>query len=49
VIVIIDEREVLRGERNLYCKIFSLVRRSTLQLGAQRGERRGRKEERYAR
>jgi hypothetical protein len=35
VIVVITEREVLCGERSLCCKIFSWVRRSTLQLGAQ--------------
>jgi hypothetical protein len=40
VIVVIVEREVLCGERSLCCKIFSWVRRSTLQLGAQGGERR---------
>jgi hypothetical protein len=35
VIVVITEREVLCGERNLFCNIFSWVQRSTLQLGAQ--------------
>jgi hypothetical protein len=40
VIVVIVEREVLCGEISLCCKIFSWVRRSTMQLGAQGGERR---------
>jgi hypothetical protein len=46
VIVVITERGVLCGERSLCCKIFSWVRRSTLQLGAQGREIEKREKER---
>jgi hypothetical protein len=46
VIFAIIEREVLCGERSLCCKIFSWVRRSTLQLGAQGGDIEKREKER---
>jgi hypothetical protein len=39
VIVVIVEREVWYGEGSFCCKIFNWMRRSTLQLGAQGGER----------
>jgi hypothetical protein len=46
VIVVITEREVLCGERSLFCKIFSWVRRSILQLGAHGREIERREKER---
>ena len=46
MIIVIDEKEVLCGERSLCCKIFSWVRRSTVQLGAQGREIEKREKER---
>jgi hypothetical protein len=42
---VLCEREVLCVRAFWYCKIFSWVRRSTLQLGAQGGERREKERE----
>jgi hypothetical protein len=39
------EQEVLRERAFRYCKIFSCVRRSVLQLGVQEGERKREKRE----
>jgi hypothetical protein len=46
-LVVVREREQQAIVESLYCKIFSWVRRSTLQLGAQ-GGRRERERERSA-